>query len=101
MEIGIISESNDDVNEGHFLNHFGVVKEERVTTKLRIVFDASLSDENGKSLNHFLYKGSNDWDLLKRLFEFRMGENAVTGNIEKAFLMVAVDKKDREFLRFL
>ena len=56
----ILSEST------HYLPHRGVVDEDRETTKLRVVFDASCS-VRGPSLNDCLYSGPN---LISKFFIF-------------------------------
>ena len=43
-------------NKVHYLPHHGVVREDKDTTKLRVVYDAS-SKSSGPSLNECLYKG--------------------------------------------
>ena len=85
----------------HYLPHRGVVREDKVTSKLRIVYDAS-AKSNGPSLNDCLYTGpSFGQSIFDILLRFRAHRIALAGDIEKAFLMVAVNKKDRDVLRFL
>ena len=76
-----------------------VVREDRVTTKLRIVYDAS-SKLHGKSLSWENIPTKNR-DLFSVLLQFRAYKVALIANIEKAFFTIGVKDTDRDALRFL
>lgn len=85
----------------HYLPHHAVIRQDKETTKLRIVYDAS-AKSNGPSLNDCLYTGPKfDQKIMDILLRFRTHRVALTGDIEKAFLMVSIADKDRDVLRFL
>ena len=102
LEKGIIEPAPDETKSTvHYLPHHGVVRSDKTTTKLRVVYDAS-SKTSGPSLNECLYKGPKFQQLiLDLLIRFRAYKIAVIADVEKAFLMIAVDEKDRDVLRFL
>ena len=58
MKLGIIEPANENVSPGkfHYIPHHPVVGEDKNTSKVRIVFDAS-GKSDGPSLNKCLYKG--------------------------------------------
>ena len=71
------------------------------TTKLRVVYDASAKSD-GPSLNDCLHKGPKFNQLiLDLLLRFRSYRIALTADVEKAFLMIAVNEQDRDVLRFI
>jgi len=77
------------------------VKNDNTTTKVRGVFDAS-AKTNGPSLNECLHIGPRfNQRILDILLKFCVHKVALTGDIEKAFLMVSVEEKDRDVLRFI
>ena len=87
----------------YFLPHHGVVRADKETTKLHMVFDGSAKANQGEfSLNECLEKGPNMtphiFDILLR---FRSHKVGIIADIEKAFHQVVIDKRDRDFLRFL
>ena len=87
----------------HYLPHRAVIRQDKATTKLRIVYDDSArSATDSLSLNDCLNTGPN---LIPKLFniliKFRRNLIAVTADIEKAFLMIGIHKADRDMLRFL
>ena len=85
----------------HYLPHHGVVRHDKQTTKLRVVYDGS-AKTSGPSLNECLYTGPNfGQNILHILLRFRLHQVALIGDIEKAFLMVSVADCDRDVLRFL
>ena len=85
-----------------YLPHRGVVKLDRETTKLRIVHDASAKSEGGLSLNDVLEKGPNLLPLLLGIpLRFRIGKVGVVGDLEKAFLQLTLEEKDRNVCCFL
>ena len=85
----------------HYLPHHAVVRQEKTTTKLRVVYDASAKSD-GPSLNECLRKGPRFNQLiLGLLLRFRSYRIALTADVEKAFLMIAIDDKDRDVLRFI
>ena len=102
LEKGIIEPAPEETKSTtHYLPHHGVVRSDKTTTKLRVVYDAS-SKTSGPSLNECLYKGPKFQQLiLDLLIRFRAYKIAVLADVEKAFLMIAVDEKDRDVLRFL
>ena len=84
----------------HYLPHHPVVRHDKQTTKVRIVYDAS-ARAGGPSLN-CLYTGPNfGQTILDILLRFRLHNIAFVGDVEKAFLMVSVADSDRDVLRFL
>ena len=90
-------------NTIHYLSHFGVVRKDSETTKLRIVFDGSAKSEGEQlSINDYLENGPN---LIPPIFEivtkFRSYPIAIVSDIEKAFLQISIEEKDRDALRFL
>ena len=85
----------------HYLPHHAVVRQDKSTSKLRIVYDAS-AKSTGPSLNECLYTGPKfGQSIFDILLRFRSHHVALAGDIEKAFLMLSMDKKDRDSLRLL
>ena len=85
----------------HYLPHYAMVRHDKETTRLRVVYDAS-ARAGGPSLNDCLYTGpkfnQNIFDILIRFRSYRI---ALTADIEKAFLMISIRREDRDSLRFL
>ena len=106
LSMGIIEKVplNENIEPGtiHYLPHRPVVKSERETTKVRVVFDAYSKQSDEPSLNDLLYAGP---CLLPKLYEillrFRCGKIALVADIKQAFLQIEVNQSHREFLRFL
>jgi hypothetical protein len=93
--------STTNASRVHYLPHHAIIRRDKKTTKLRIVYDASAKSE-GPSLNDCLYSGpSLAENIVDILLRFRCHPTALVGDIEKAFLMIAIAKEDRDVLRFL
>ena len=89
-------------SNAHFLCHFGVVRNDRQTTKLRVVFDGSAKSDTSLSLNDRLDSGVNHMPLLfDTIVRFQMHPVVLIADIEKAFLQVQINPNDRDVLRFL
>eukprot|EP00794_Sanderia_malayensis_P012189 gene12189-biopygen9725 len=105
VKLGIIEQVSemDQANKIHYLPSQTVVRDDAETTKVRIVFDASSKDKNsGVSLNDCLHIGPSLTPLIfEMLLRFRGYSVPLVGDIEKAFLNIEVDPKDRDCLRFL
>ena len=80
------------VERKHYLPHHPVVTPSKSTTKLRIVYDASIKAKRGdKSLNECLYRGPVLLpDLCGILLCFRIQTTVLLADIEKAFLQVGI-----------
>ena len=86
----------------HYLPHRAVIRKDKQTTRLRIVYDASAQSNNGPSLNQILHAGPSLLPLINEIMlRFRTKQVALVGDLEKAFLMVAVEECHKDFLRFL
>ena len=85
----------------HYIPHHVVIRKDKSTTRLRIVYDASAKSD-GASFNECLHAGP---ALTKGIFDimlrFRSHKVAIVGDIEKAFLMVHMAEADKDVLRFL
>ena len=93
--------SDGEFGKTHYLPHHAVIRRDKATTKLRVVYDAS-ARSNGAALNNCLYTrpplAENIFDILLRI---RASKIALTGDTEKVFLMVSIAEEDRDVLRFL
>ena len=101
---GIIEKENDVCEPGtsHYLPHRAVIKENRDTSKVRIVFGGCPKQKDQPALNELLHARPCLLPLLYDiLLRFRLGTIAVTADIKQAFLQILVDKKDQNFLRSL
>ncbi|XP_055910735.1 uncharacterized protein LOC129945101 [Eupeodes corollae] len=85
-----------------YLPHRPVYKEESITTKMRIVFDASAGSEHSPPLYDLLQVGANLLpDVLKVLLNFRLGRFGIVADVEKAFLQIMLNVNDRDSHRFI
>ena len=94
-------EEQQAVGKVHYLPHREVIRLDKDTTKLRVVYDAS-AKRGGPSLNDCLYSRP---PLTPMIFDvmarFRAHNVALTADIENAFLNVAIAPEHRDHLRFL
>ena len=105
LKEGVIEDVDEnesgDPGRVYYMPHREVVKRERDTTKVRIVYDAS-SKSRGPSLNECLETGPSllpkIFDILVRFRGYRIG---LTSDIKSAFLNVRIQKSFRNFVRFL
>ncbi|GBN34046.1 hypothetical protein AVEN_176286-1 [Araneus ventricosus] len=86
-----------------YMPHQPVFTDESLTTKMRIVFDASSSHSfQHLSLNDCLWPGPNlNSNIFDILINFRLNKFAIISDIEKAFLQLTLAEKDRDAVRFL
>lgn len=86
----------------HYLPHQIVLTPQKLTTKIRPVFDASASCEKGHALNDHLYRGPIFLpEMLGILLRFRNNSIVLLADIEKAFLQIAINEDQRDFTRFI
>ena len=97
------SENEEEQRSVHYLPHHGVVRQDKTTTKLRVVYDGSATTATREhSLNDCLLTGPNYIpQIFDILVKFRINPVGIVADIEKAFLMVGISEKDRDMLRFL
>ncbi len=85
-----------------YLPHRPVVDEERESTNLRIVMDASAQGPKGVSLNDCLVTGPpKQPDSTQMLLRLREKPVAIQGDISKMFLQIMITQEHRDLLRFL
>ena len=85
----------------HYLPHHPVIRTDKSTSRVRIVYDAS-AKRDGPSLNDCLETGLNTLpQIIDILLRFRLNKIALISDVKQAFLNVSVPESDRDFLRFL
>ena len=94
-------ENNEISNDSFYLPWFPVVKRNRESTQVRLVFDAA-AKYNGTSLNNHVLTGPNLLTpFLKCLFRFRLRKYGYIGDISQMFLQMELSERDRKFFRVL
>ncbi|XP_072401584.1 uncharacterized protein [Diabrotica undecimpunctata] len=93
-----LSLTNENLENKYFLPHHCVVKEESLTTKLRVVFDGSMKSSSSYSLNDILLKGPTlQPELFDILLRFRLYSFVFTTDIQKMYRQVKINP-DQTFL---
>ncbi len=93
--------AKSETKEQWFLPHFPVIRPDKDTTKVRVVFDAAMKCQ-GKSLNDAIQSGPKmQREILDVLIRFRRAPVALIANISEMFLQVGLQKEDRPYHRFL
>ncbi|XP_045777856.1 uncharacterized protein LOC123875852 [Maniola jurtina] len=92
-----VTQTRSDVQ--YVIPHHGVQRDDKVSTKVRIVLDAS-AVENDTSLNSLLHKGPNlQSDLFMLLLNFRLFKIAICADIKQMYLQLKVHPEFYKFQR--
>jgi glycerol-3-phosphate cytidylyltransferase-like family protein len=84
-----------------YLPHFPVIRNDKTTSKVRIVFDAA-AKHDGKCLNDAVLPGPKlQRELVDVLCRFRRAPVALSADISQMFLQVGLRSQDRPYHRFL
>lgn len=85
-------------SDSYFIPHQAIIRPDSLTTKLRVVFDASAKTTSDTSLNDKLMPGPNfQQDLQKIAIRFRTHQYVLTADIAMMFRQIFVDLRDRRF----
>ncbi|XP_039760333.1 uncharacterized protein LOC120633963 [Pararge aegeria] len=86
----------------YVMPHTGILREGKLSTRLRLVVDASCRSSSGKALNHLLHSGQNlQGDLFKIILNFRLHAVAMTADCREQFLQIVMREADRRYQCFL
>ncbi|CAL8126482.1 unnamed protein product [Orchesella dallaii] len=97
----LVTSTNSAVQPVYIPHHF-VIKDDSTTTKLRVVFDASMKSDVGTSLNDVLLVGPTiQDDIFNILLRFRTHHVALKADITKMYRQFEVHEEDRDYQRIL
>ncbi|XP_075151028.1 uncharacterized protein LOC142225136 [Haematobia irritans] len=86
----------------YYLPHHAVIRPESVTTKVRVVFNASAPTSNGVSLNDVLHTGPIlQNELIVLILNWRLFQYVFNGDITKMYRQILVNPSQRSFQRIL
>ncbi|GFX69844.1 integrase catalytic domain-containing protein [Trichonephila clavipes] len=81
--------------------HHGVLRPEKLTTKLRIVFNGSSPTITGISLNDILLKGEVKEDVFETISRFRRHKFAFTTDIQKMYRQILINPDQQDLQRII
>lgn len=94
--------ANSVVDGSYYMPHHEVITSAGSSEKWRGVFDCSSKLRGATSLYDHLLPGPNlNPDLVSLLLNFRLHPVAVSADIAKAYMLIAVDPTDQPLFRFL
>ncbi|XP_041981003.1 uncharacterized protein LOC121734457 [Aricia agestis] len=100
--ITIVNNNTLNSNQYYVIPHHAVVRGDKLTTKVRMVLNASMKTSSGISLNDILHTGRNlQSDLFRIILNFRLFPVAVSADIRQMFLQVTVKESFRQYQRIL
>ncbi|GFW75340.1 uncharacterized protein TNCV_4189941 [Trichonephila clavipes] len=93
---------NDNSEIAYYMPHHGVLRPEKSTTKLRVVFNATNPTSNGLSLNSIQYNGGLvQNDLFTIMIKFREHPYAFTADVKMMYRMILIHESQQPLLRIL
>ncbi|GFY07772.1 integrase catalytic domain-containing protein [Trichonephila clavipes] len=100
--MSLVNSRSHTSKDQNFLPHHAVIKPSSLTTKLRVVFDASCKTTNGTSLNSLLGVGPKlQRDIFEILLNFRIPRIVFTADIEKMYCQILVADEDQKYQQIL
>ncbi|GFS80410.1 integrase catalytic domain-containing protein [Trichonephila clavipes] len=81
--------------------HHGVLRPEKLTTKLRIVFNGSSPTTTGISLNDILLKGEGKEDVFETISHFRRHKFAFMTDIQKMYRQILINPDQQDLQRII
>ncbi|GFW22697.1 integrase catalytic domain-containing protein [Trichonephila clavipes] len=85
----------------YYIPHHGVLRPEKLTTKLRIVFNGSSPTTTGISLNDILLKGKVKEDVFETISRFRRHKFAFTTDIQKMYRQILINPDQQDLQRII
>ncbi|CAH1977156.1 unnamed protein product [Acanthoscelides obtectus] len=104
LELGHMEEFDDrlEVDRGYYLPHHAVIKSSSITTKCRVVFDASAKTTSDLSLNDTQFVGPKlQDDLFDILVRFRKHKLVMTGDVSKMYRRIWITEEQRLYQKIL
>lgn len=105
LELGhmeLVPDNDEKQEVSVYLPHHAVIRDDKSTTKLRIVFDASCKNTQGVSLNDSLMIGPTLQPELRHLIiRWRRHPVCIIGDIVKMYRMVRVADEDTDYQRIV
>ncbi|XP_066581364.1 uncharacterized protein [Prorops nasuta] len=102
IELNHTSLANSTGESEYHMPHHAVIKQSSLTTKVRIVFDASAKINESMSLNELLLVSPTIQEpLITHLIRFRTYKFVVTADITKMCRQIWVHSDDRRYQRIL
>ncbi|GFW53980.1 uncharacterized protein TNCV_1307851 [Trichonephila clavipes] len=93
---------HDNSEVAYYMPHHGVLRPEKSTTKLRVVFNATNPTSNGLSLNSVQYNGGLvQNDLFRVMIKFREHPYAFTADVKMMYRMILIHESQQPLLRIL
>nr|XP_049697145.1 uncharacterized protein LOC126054685 [Helicoverpa armigera] len=97
-----VKEGDSNKNNAVYLPHHAVIREDKTTTKVRVVFNASEKNKNGISLNDTLMVGPTlQADLRHTVMKWRVHRIGIVADIIKMYRQVRIADEDAIFQRIL
>ncbi|XP_034195324.2 uncharacterized protein LOC117611487 [Osmia lignaria lignaria] len=88
-------DSDPPLEQKVYLSHHPVIRQDSSTTKLRVVFNASMPTSNGSTLNDHLLVGPKlQADLAVTILRWRMYQFVFAADIAKMFRQIWIDHRD-------
>lgn len=98
----VVKKEEIDDPKAVYLPHHAVVREDKDTTKVRVVFNASCKGVNNVSLNDNLLVGPKlQQDLRHLLMRWRHHRICIIADLVKMYRQVLVDKEDTNYQRIV
>ena len=95
-----IVERDESAHEILYLSHHPVWKDGESKSKIRVVFNGSLQDKDGTSLNDMLLSGpALQTNLFDILVNFRLHKLAITADIEKMYRQILIHPQQQDLQR--
>lgn len=96
------SQQRDESGKVSYIPYLSVIRKEAITTKLRVVFNASSPTSNGVALNDIMYPGpklqNSIFDILCRQRQFKW---VYFSDIAKMYRQILLRPEDRDMFRIV